>query len=145
LKERPAGDGVGDFEVGDFGEQDTHGIASLDVFRFLARGRLGEGEEDGIPDGERFAGGHRDDGPASQTSLDFRDSLFVRGIAVHSVACHRVDVPLDTLVVARTAKGPPHTREWFGGRPGRGSRSGRDHGLNQNDPGERASHQSTRK
>jgi len=84
LDEGPARGGVGLVEIGDVGEADEDRVAPPDVGRLLARAGMRESEEDGIPDGERVAGGQSHDRPATPASLDFRDPLFVGRVGVHS-------------------------------------------------------------
>jgi hypothetical protein len=71
------------FEIRDFGEQDTDRITSRDVARWLARGRIREGEENRVPGGRRLSGRHRQNRGAYATSLNLRYPLFGRGVTVH--------------------------------------------------------------
>ena len=83
-KEGFAGGGIDCPEISNLGEQDTDRIAATDVARLVARRRIGEGEDNGVPDAERSSGGHRKDRVADSTSLDVRYPLFVSGVPVHS-------------------------------------------------------------
>lgn len=49
-KEGFASGGIDCSQIGDIGEEDRDRIPTLDVARLLAHRRIGEGEEDGIPD-----------------------------------------------------------------------------------------------
>ena len=82
-KEGFAGGGIDCPEISNLGEQDTDRIAATDVARLVARRRIGEGEDNGVPDAERSSGGHRKDRVADSTSLDVRYPLFVSGVVVH--------------------------------------------------------------
>jgi hypothetical protein len=99
-------------QIRNIGERDTDRIATADVARLLARRRISEGKDDGVPDTERSSGGHGEDCVADSTSLNVRDPSFVRGIVVHLSKLPMNCCPINPRI---RASGRTTARRWTAG------------------------------